>query len=102
MTAKKQQESAAIGFSDALAELESILERIDSEEVDVDRLAAELRRAAELLELCREKIRAADLEVTQIVQRLEEVGEAEPEPERSETEADAEESGDDDSGEIPF
>lgn len=78
MTAKKEQKTEAIGFSDALAELESILERIDSEEVDVDRLAAELRRAAELLELCREKIRAADLEVTQIVQRLEEAGEAEP------------------------
>lgn len=77
MTAKKERETEAIGFSDALAELESILERIDSEEVDVDRLAAELRRAAELLELCREKIHAADLEVTQIVQRLEEAGEAE-------------------------
>lgn len=100
MTAKKERETEAIGFSDALVELESILERIDSEEVDVDRLAAELRRAAELLEFCREKIRAADLEVTQIVQRLEEAGEAEPE--RSAAEEDAEEGGGDESGEIPF
>ncbi|MCM2269857.1 MAG: exodeoxyribonuclease VII small subunit, partial [Thermoanaerobaculia bacterium] len=41
------------------------------EEVDLDRLAAELERAARLLELCRAKIRKADLEVSQIVQKLE-------------------------------
>jgi exodeoxyribonuclease VII small subunit len=102
MMAKNEPE--ALGFSDALAELETILERIDSEEVDIDELAAELRRAAELLELCREKIRAADLEVTQIVQRLEEA--AVPEPESPDDEKDGEE--DDDNGgegaddEIPF
>jgi hypothetical protein len=37
--------------------------------------AEELRRAAELLETCRAKIRRAELEVTQIVQRLETPGE---------------------------
>jgi len=52
-------------------ELEGILERIEGEEIDVDRLAEELRRAAELLDLCRGKIRRAEVEVTQIVQRLE-------------------------------
>lgn len=88
MTAKKERQPETIGFSDALTELESILERIDSEEVDIDQLAAELRRAAELLELCREKIYAADLEVTQIVQRLEEAGEPEPEPARADGETD--------------
>lgn len=98
MTAKKERETEAIGFSDALVELESILERIDSEEVDVDRLAAELRRAAELLELCREKIRAADLEVTQIVQRLEEAGETE----QADADADAGAGDEDESEKIPF
>lgn len=98
MTAKKERETEAIGFSAALVELESILERIDSEEVDVDRLAAELRRAAELLELCREKIRAADLEVTQIVQRLEEAGEGE----QADTDADAGAGDEDESEKIPF
>jgi len=59
-------------FNDALEELELILRRVESEDVDIDRLAAELQRAAVLLELCRGKIRKAELEVTQIVQRLEE------------------------------
>lgn len=58
-------------FSVAIQELEAILQRIDNDAVDIDGLAAELRRATELLELCREKIRKAEVEVGQIVQRLE-------------------------------
>lgn len=63
--------AAAPSFGEAMAELEAILRRIEGEEVDVDLLAGELRRAAELLELCRAKIRKAEVEVTQIVQGLE-------------------------------
>ena len=48
-------------FSVAMKELESILERIDSDGIDIDQLATELRRATELLELCRDKIRKADV-----------------------------------------
>ena len=58
-------------FRVAMEELEAILERIEGEEIDVDELAAELRRATQLLELCRGKIRKAEVEVTQIVQSLE-------------------------------
>ncbi|MES1242101.1 MAG: exodeoxyribonuclease VII small subunit [Acidobacteriota bacterium] len=64
----------ALSFRDAMEELEGILERIEGEEVDIDRLAEELRRAAQLLDLCRGKIRKAEVEVTQIVQSLEEDG----------------------------
>jgi len=59
------------GFRAALDELEAILARIE-EEMDVDRLGEELRRAAFLLEVCRGKIRKAEVEVTQIVQTIEE------------------------------
>jgi exodeoxyribonuclease VII small subunit len=69
----KQAEGTA-SFGEALEELETILRRIEAEETDIDRLAEELRRAAQLLELCRAKIRRAEVEVTQIVQRLEEPG----------------------------
>jgi exodeoxyribonuclease VII small subunit len=60
-----------LSFRAAMEELEAILERIEGEEIDVDELAAELRRATQLLELCRGKIRKAEVEVTQIVQNLE-------------------------------
>ncbi|HKV11517.1 MAG TPA: exodeoxyribonuclease VII small subunit [Thermoanaerobaculia bacterium] len=62
----------APSFREAMDELEGILERIEGEEIDIDRLAEELRRAAQLLDLCRGKIRKAEVEVTQIVQSLEE------------------------------
>lgn len=67
-----------VGFAAAMEELEGILERMDREEVDIDALATELERAAELLEVCRAKLRAADLEVTRIVERLEEESETPP------------------------
>jgi exodeoxyribonuclease VII small subunit len=59
-------------FSAALTELEEILGRLENEEIDIDALATELHRGTELLDLCRSKIRKAEVEVTQIVQRLEE------------------------------
>jgi exodeoxyribonuclease VII small subunit len=57
-------------FKEAMEELEQILARVEAEEIDIDQLATELARAAKLLELCRTKIRKAEVEVTQIVQRL--------------------------------
>ena len=59
------------GFTAAMRELETILQRIEGDELDIDRLAEELKRATALLELCRGKIRRAELEVTEIVQQLE-------------------------------
>jgi exodeoxyribonuclease VII small subunit len=59
-------------FRQAMDELETILARIEGEAIDIDQLAQELRRAAQLLDLCRGKIRRAEVEVTQIVQSLEE------------------------------
>jgi len=72
MTAKKKEPSAEIRFGEAIEELEGILHRVEAEEIDIDDLAEELRKAAELLDVCRSKIRKAELEVTQIVQALDE------------------------------
>ncbi len=57
-------------FTESIRELEAILSRIEGDETDIDQLADELRRAQELLELCRGKIRRAEVEVSQIVQSL--------------------------------
>ena len=70
--AANTEDQPALSFREAMEELEGILERIEGEEIDIDRLAEELRRAAQLLDLCRGKIRKAEVEVTQIVQSLEE------------------------------
>ena len=72
MTAKKQEPIEEIRFGEAIEELEGILHRVEAEEIDIDDLAEELKKAAELLDVCRSKIRKAELEVTQIVQALDE------------------------------
>jgi exodeoxyribonuclease VII small subunit len=59
-----------IGYADALAELEEILAEIEDDAVDVDVLAAKVKRGAELLRICRGRINAAKVEVTQIVAEL--------------------------------
>jgi exodeoxyribonuclease VII small subunit len=60
-----------IGYAEALSELEGILDELDGDEVDVDVLGARVRRASELLRLCRERIAAARFEVEQVVGELE-------------------------------
>jgi exodeoxyribonuclease VII small subunit len=60
-----------IGYAEALSELETILAEIEDDAVDVDVLAARVKRAAELLRICRDRITSAQVEVTQIVSELE-------------------------------
>lgn len=68
--APKQEQEQDLSFGEALERLEEILQRIESDEIDIDELATELRSGAELLELCRGKIRRAEVEVSQVVQSL--------------------------------
>ena len=77
MNAEKSTPEAEVRFSDAMEELQGILSRIEAEETDIDALASELQRAAVLLEVCRGKIRRAEIEVSQIVQSLVEPAEVE-------------------------
>lgn len=65
-------------FRDALEELEKILGGIEGDEVDIDELADKLKRARDLLEVCRAKIRRAEVEVGQIVEDLRTDDEREP------------------------
>ena len=60
-----------LGYGEALAELEAILDEIEDDAVDVDVLAARVQRAAVLLRICRSRIVAARVEVETIVAELE-------------------------------
>lgn len=57
----------ATGFADAMAELETILRRLEGDRVDVDHLAADVRRAGDLIKVCRERIARTKLEIDEIV-----------------------------------
>lgn len=62
-----------LGYAEAVEELEAILAELDGDEVDVDVLAERVRRAADLVQLCRRRLDAARVEVTRIVADLEAV-----------------------------
>jgi exodeoxyribonuclease VII small subunit len=57
-------------YAAAVDELEGILAELEDDRLDVDQLAERVARAAELIRLCRERIRATRLEVEQIVADL--------------------------------
>jgi exodeoxyribonuclease VII small subunit len=61
---------ATLGYAEAMAELESILHELEDGEVDIDHLAAQVRRAAELVRHCRGRLVDARTEVTRIVGEL--------------------------------
>ncbi|MCU1497440.1 MAG: Exodeoxyribonuclease 7 small subunit [Acidimicrobiales bacterium] len=58
---------AELGYADALAELESILDRLEHDEPDVDRVATDVARAADLVQHCRGRIASARLKVEEVV-----------------------------------
>lgn len=68
-------------FSDAITELEKILSGIEDESIDIDTLATELQRATQLLEAARGKLRRAEVEVRQVVDRMQ--ADEDDDPDRS-------------------
>lgn len=60
----------ASGYAAALTELEDILARLERTDVDVDVLATQVQRAAELISFCRDRIGNARLQIEQVVARL--------------------------------
>ena len=61
----------AIRYNEAISELNSILEGLESERIDVDEVSLKVKRAIELIRLCREKIAKTELEVKKIVKEFE-------------------------------
>lgn len=60
----------AAGYGEALAELDEILGQLELGDVDVDVLAARVKRAAELITFCRDRIGNARLQIEQVVAQL--------------------------------
>jgi exodeoxyribonuclease VII small subunit len=65
-----------IPYAEAMAELEGILAEIEQDDVDIDVLAAKVRRASDLVRVCRERIQGARMHVEQVVTELTEPGDA--------------------------
>lgn len=63
-------DGSSIGYADAVAELDQLLVDLERDDVDIDVLGDQVRRAAELIRLCRDRIAAARFDVEQIVADL--------------------------------
>ena len=58
-------------YESAYAELKRIASEIENESVSVDLLAEKVKRAAELITFCQEKLRSTEQEVNKIIRQME-------------------------------
>jgi len=60
-----------ISYDKAKVELETILEELEGGEVGIDQLAKLVKRANELIKICKDKLKATDEEVKTILESFE-------------------------------
>ena len=58
-------------YKDAIEEIESIVDEIENETVDVDMLTEKIKRAAFLIKYCKQKLRNSDDEIRKVLDELE-------------------------------
>ncbi len=59
-------------YESALSELQSIISEIENEEIGIDQLSVKVKRAAELLKFCQQKLRTTEEDVNNILNQFEE------------------------------
>ena len=55
-----------IKYEDAIQQLEDIIEKLESNELDIDEMPEALKRAQQLLKLCRDRLTKTDEEIQKI------------------------------------
>ena len=86
-------------YREAIEELETILSALETDAVDVDDLTARVERSAELIRLCRHKLRHAEASLDRVFDTLDNEDEADELPDdegEKKGEADDAETDDDD------
>jgi exodeoxyribonuclease VII small subunit len=61
-------------YSLAFEELQRIVSEMERGDVGIDELAVNVKRAAELIQYCKNKLKATELDVAEILKQLEEEG----------------------------
>ena len=59
-------------YEQAMRELEAIVIKMENNELDIDMLGAELKRAQTLIKICKDKLTKADNEVKNVLKNCEE------------------------------
>ena len=65
---RKAEEPAR--YAEMMEELEQILDQLESDSIDVDELSARVKRASELIRLCRQRLVGSQTEIEQVVADL--------------------------------
>jgi exodeoxyribonuclease VII small subunit len=89
--ASRAESGPNVRYADALEELEKILEDLENDAIDVDDLTARVKRASELIVLCRDRLTRTKLEIEQIVASLEGLDEDEGHDGEEDVDADGDE-----------
>jgi exodeoxyribonuclease VII small subunit len=77
-------------YREAIEELETILRALETDSVDVDDLTARVERSAELIRLCRQKLRHAEASLDRVFDTLDDEDEDEAEADDPNDEEEAE------------
>lgn len=56
-----------IKYEEAVSELEAIVNRMERDELDIDQLSEQLKRAKELVKLCKDKLTKTDEEIKKLL-----------------------------------
>lgn len=72
MAKKKEITPEEITYEEAFQELQHIIGAIESDKVSIDELAIKVKRAGELVQYCRIKLRAAESEIGILIQHMNE------------------------------
>lgn len=54
-------------YEEALKELQTIVHHMENDELDIDQLSTQLKRARELIKLCKDKLTKTDEEIKKIL-----------------------------------
>ena len=54
-------------YEAAMAELQSIVRKMENNELDIDQMAEQLKRAQQLIKLCKDKLTKTDEEIKKIL-----------------------------------
>ena len=63
----KKMEKEEMKYEQAVRELEEIVERMENDELDIDQLSEQLKRAKTLVKLCKDKLTKTDKEIKKLL-----------------------------------
>jgi len=66
-TVKNHNMEKELKYEAAFAELQAIVNKMENDELDIDQLSEQLKRAQELIKLCKDKLTKTDEEIKKIL-----------------------------------